>query len=155
MFSALQQGSIIYILEKSNSPILRTGQVVSITQPTFNNSFLATNVDINVKSGDQDMSFKNVPSNQSVFRYDNAIIAETKELMSQEVENMLQNSRNIVNSVTYHNDVIKQCESILKELNPRFAKEQERDEDINNLKNKIGGIESKMDQILSLLADSK
>lgn len=155
MFSALQQGSIIYILEKSNSPILRTGQVVSITQPTFNNSFLATNVDINVKSGDQDMSFKNVPSNQSVFRYDNAIIAETKELMSQEVENMLQNSRNIVNSVTYHNEVIKQCESILKELNPRFAKEQERDEDINNLKNKIGGIESKMDQILSLLADSK
>ena len=155
MFSALQQGSIIYILEKSNSPILRTGQVVSITQPTFNNSFLATNVDINVKSGDQDMSFKNVPSNQSVFRYDNAVIAETKELMSQEVENMLQNSRNIVNSVTYHNEVIKQCESILKELNPRFAKEQERDEDINNLKNKIGGIESKMDQILSLLADSK
>ena len=155
MFSALQQGSIIYILEKSNSPILRTGQVVSIIQPTFNNSFLATNVDINVKSGDQDMSFKNVPSNQSVFRYDNAIIAETKELMSQEVENMLQNSRNIVNSVTYHNEVIKQCESILKELNPRFAKEQERDEDINNLKNKIGGIESKMDQILSLLADSK
>ena len=153
MFSALRQGSVVYILEKGENPVLKVGQVVSITQPNYSSNFLmnGTTVDINVKVNNQNMDFKNVPSSQSVANYNNAVITETKELMSNEVDNMLQSSRSIVDSVAYHNNIITSCESILKELNPRFAKEKERDEDINNLKDKMGGIESKMDKILSLL----
>ena len=153
MFSALRQGSVVYILEKGENPVLKVGQVVSITQPNYSSNFLmnGSTIDINVKVNDQNMDFKNVPSSQSVANYNNAIITETKELMSNEVDNMLQSSRSIVDSVAYHNNIITSCESILKELNPRFAKEKERDEDINNLKDKMGGIESKMDKILSLL----
>lgn len=95
---------------------------------------------------------KNVPGSQSIVTYNNAVIAETKELMSNEVDNMLQNSRSIVDSVPYHNNVIESCEEILKNLNPRFAKEKERDEDISNLKNKIGGLETKMDKLISILS---
>ena len=153
MFSALRQGSVVYILEKGENPVLKVGQVVSITQPNYSSNFLmnGATVDINVKVNNQNMDFKNVPSSQSVANYNNAIITETKELMSNEVDNMLQSSRSIVDSVAYHNNIITSCESILKELNPRFAKEKERDEDINNLKDKMGGIESKMDKILVLL----
>ena len=153
MFSALRQGSVVYILEKGENPVLKVGQVVSITQPNYSSNFLmnGSTIDINVKANNQNMDFKNVPSSQSVANYNNAVITETKELMSNEVDNMLQSSRSIVDSVTYHNNIITSCESILKELNPRFAKEKERDEDINNLKDKMGGIESKMDKILSLL----
>ena len=153
MFSALRQGSVVYILEKGENPVLKVGQVVSITQPNYSNNFLmnGSTIDINVKVNDQNMDFKNVPSSQSVANYNNVIITETKELMSNEVDNMLQSSRSFVDSVAYHNNIITSCESILKELNPRFAKEKERDEDINNLKDKMGGIESKMDKILSLL----
>lgn len=153
MFSALRQGSVVYILEKGENPVLKVGQVVSITQPNYSSNFLmnGSTIDINVKVNNQNMDFKNVPSSQSIANYNNAIITETKELMSNEVDNMLQSSRSIVDSVTYHNNIITSCESILKELNPRFAKEKERDEDINNLKDKMGGIESKMDKILVLL----
>lgn len=153
MFSALRQGSVVYILEKGENPVLKVGQVVSITQPNYSSNFLmnGSTIDINVKVNNQNMDFKNVPSSQSVANYNNAIITETKELMSNEVDNMLQSSRSIVDSVAYHNNIITSCESILKELNPRFAKEKERDEDINNLKDKMGGIESKMDKILNLL----
>lgn len=153
MFSALRQGSVVYILEKGENPVLKVGQVVSITQPNYSSNFLmnGSTIDINVKVNNQNMDFKNVPSSQSVANYNNAVITETKELMSNEVDNMLQSSRSIVDSVTYHNNIITSCESILKELNPRFAKEKERDEDINNLKDKMGGIESKMDKILDLL----
>ena len=153
MFSALRQGSVVYILEKGENPVMKVGQVVSITQPNYSSNFLmnGSTIDINVKVNNQNMDFKNVPSSQSVANYNNAIITETKELMSNEVDNMLQSSRSIVDSVTYHNNIITSCENILKELNPRFAKEKERDEDINNLKDKMGGIESKMDKILSLL----
>ena len=153
MFSALRQGSVLYILEKGENPSLKIGQVVSITQPNYNSNFLmsGSTIDINVKVGDQNMDFKNVPSSQSVTSYNNAITAETKELMSNEVDNMLQSSKNVIDSVSYHENVIQSCEQILKSLNPRFAKEKERDEDIVNLKSKIGGIESKMDKILTLL----
>lgn len=153
MFSALRQGSVVYILEKGENPVLKVGQVVSITQPNYSSNFLmnGATIDINVKVNNQNMDFKNVPASQSVVNYNNAVITETKELMSNEVDNMLQSSRSIVDSVAYHNNIITSCESILKELNPRFAKEKERDEDINNLKDKMGGIESKMDKILSLL----
>ena len=154
MFSALRQGSIIYILEKGETPILKVGQVTGITQPNYNNNFLmnGSTIDISAKVGDQTMDFKNVLGSQSVTSYNNAIITETKELMSNEVDNMLQSSKSIVDSVPYHNNVISACEGILKDLNPRFAREKERDEDISNLKNKIGGIETKMDKILTLLA---
>lgn len=153
MFSALRQGSVVYILEKGENPVLKVGQVVSITQPNYSSNFLmnGATIDINVKVSNQNMDFKNVPASQSVVNYNNAVITETKELMSNEVDNMLQSSRSIVDSVAYHNNIITSCESILKELNPRFAKEKERDEDINNLKDKMGGIESKMDKILVLL----
>lgn len=147
MFSALHQGSSLYILEDKKR--VKIGQVIGITLPT--NTFLGT-VDITVKVGDDTMEFKNVPSSQSVTTYNNVIIAETKELLSNEVESILQNSRAILDSIDYHQEVIASCENALKELNPRFAQEKARDEDINNLKNKIGGIETKMDQILTMLS---
>ena len=156
MFSALRQGGILYILEKGKEPALKIGQVMSITQPNYNSNFLSggSTIDINVKVGEQTMDFKNVPSSQSITTYNNVVITETKELMSNEVDNMLQSSKNIIDSVPYHNSVIKSCEEILKDLNHSIAKEKERDEDISNLKTRIGGIESKMDQVLTLLSKS-
>lgn len=157
MFSALRQGSVLYILEKGEHPSLKIGSVVSVTHPSYGGNFVlgGQTMDINVKAGNETMEFKNVPSSQSIATYNNAIIAETKELMSSEVDNMLQSSKSIVDSVPYHSNVISSCEEILKDLNPRFAKEKERDEDISNLKNKIGGLESKMDKIISILSTDK
>lgn len=154
MFSALRQGSVLYILEKGESPTLKIGQVTSVSQPTYNNNFLmnGSTININVKVGDSTMDFQNVVGSLSVTSYNNVTISETKELMSNEVDNMLQNSKNIIDSIPYHNKVIESCESILRELNPRFAKEKERDEDISNLKNKIGGLEHKMDKLISILS---
>ena len=111
MFSALRQGSVVYILEKGENPVLKVGQVVSITQPNYSSNFLmnGSTIDINVKVNNQNMDFKNVPSSQSIANYNNAVITETKELMSNEVDNMLQSSRSIVDSVTYHNNIITSC----------------------------------------------
>lgn len=153
MFSALRQGSVVYILDKGENPSLKIGQVVSATQPNYSNNFLmnGSTIDLTVKVGDSTVDFKNVPSQQSIVNYNQTVVAETKELISNEVDNMLQSSRSIIDSVPYHQNVMKSCEEILKDLNPRFAKEKERDEDISNLKTKMGGIESKMDKILRLL----
>ena len=64
MFSALRQGSVVYILEKGENPVLKVGQVVSITQPNYSSNFLmnGSTIDINVKVNNQNMDFKNVPA---------------------------------------------------------------------------------------------
>lgn len=153
MFSALRQGSILYILEKGEKPVLKIGQVVSITQPTYNNNFLmnASTLDINVKVGNQSMDFKNVPSSQSTANYNNVFISETKELMSTEVDNILQSSKSIIESVPYYTNVVAGCEEILKEINPQFAKDKERDSRLSSLEDRFGNVESKLDKIFELV----
>ena len=151
MFSALRQGSTLYILEKGEKPSLKMGQVVGVTFP--NTNFLTNNatVNITVKVGESTRELTDVPSSLSVAQQSDLIIAETKDLMSNEVDNLVQSSRNIIESVPYHQNLVESCEEILKGLNPRFAKEKERDEDINGLKREMGEMGSKMDKILTLL----
>lgn len=151
MFSALRQGSTLYILEKGEKPQLKTGQVIGVSFP--NNNFLqgTATVNITVKVGEATKELTDVPSSMSVAQQSDLIIAETKELMSTEVDNLVQSSRNIIESIPYHEKLVASCEEILKGLNPRFAKEKERDEDINGLKKKMGEMGSKMDKILTLL----
>lgn len=64
MFSALRQGSVVYILDKGENPSLKIGQVVSATQPNYSNNFLmnGSTIDLTVKVGDSTVDFKNVPS---------------------------------------------------------------------------------------------
>jgi hypothetical protein len=42
--------------------------------------------------------------------------------MSNEVESLLRNSRQVIESVPYHEKAIESFEGILKDLNPQFAK---------------------------------
>lgn len=149
MFSALRQGSTLYILEKGEKPILKTGQVIGVTFP--NNNFLTNTVNITIKVGEATRELTDVPSSLSVAQQRDLIIAETKDLMSNEVDNLVQSSRSVIESVPYHQSIMESCEEILKGLNPRFAKEKERDEDINGLKKEMGEMGSKMDKILTLL----
>ena len=54
---------------------------------------------------------------------------------------MLANSKSILANVEQHRSNITACERILKELNPVYAKEQERDEAIDSLTKQVNGIQ--------------
>lgn len=162
MFSALRQGSSFYILDKSNVPQLKFGSVVSVSQPTpkYNNSFIPghnyndTVVDVIVKVGDSELKFEKLPSNLSIanFGQSGVVVAESKEAMNAEVEGMLRNSRSILESVPYHQKVLETCDSMLRELNPQFAKEKEQEEKIATLERKMGGMESTLTDIRKMLS---
>lgn len=159
MFSGVRQNNLFYILEKENEPKLRIGQVVSVSnpQPIFNQTYgqnMDQFVDITVKVDNETMEFKKLPASQSIADSgkDGVIVSDSKEVMNNEVESMLQSSQNILNRIDYHKKVVENCNQILRVLNPRLAKEKERDDDISNLKTKIGGLENKMDKILTILS---
>ena len=150
MFSNLRNNSIVYILEKGENPSLRMGQVESISQPRpkfgtpvyaqFNDDKV---LDVKVKVGEEPMDFQNLPFTQSIASYGNTVISDTKEAMNAEVEAMCQTSRQIIDSVPYHQSVLSACEDILRTLNPQLAKEAKEKERIDNM-------ERKLDQLISL-----
>lgn len=153
MFSALRQGSLVYILDKSE-PSLKIGQVVSVSSPL--NQFGAygmtqSTVDITVKVEDKNQEFKQVPSNLNVAPFGNVLIGESKDSIVQEVESMIKLSNQVLDSIEMHKHQVEACEEILKELNPQFAQQKDQEEKISNLEFKLGGIESKIDSIFNML----
>lgn len=151
MFSGLRQNAALYVLDKSEEPKVVMGYVerVSTPHPMYQNynpavSFganLQTAVDITVRIGSDRKEFIGVPSTAVIHSYGDYVLSESKDSMIQEVNAMLANSKSIVANVDQHKSNIAACEKILKELNPVYAKEQERDEAIDNISGRMDRIE--------------
>ena len=155
MFSALSQGSPIYILDKTSSPKYNIGEIVGVSYPKMNPYSVnpQNTVDLKAKIDGEIQEFNSIPSINSIVSYNNGkiIISESKQGLQSEVENILQNSRQILDNIdTYKQNVID-CEDILKQLNPQFAIDKERDERLSNLENRFDGFESKLDKIFNLI----
>ena len=160
MFSALNQGSIIYILDKTERPKFKVGEIISISQPKvdYNSTgqfgqYQTTTVDIKVNINGNTYEYNSIPSSYSVITYNNGKItlSETKQGLQSEVESILQNSKQIVERIDTYKQNIVDCENILKELNPQFAKDKERDERLNSLEERFGGVEDRLDKIINLI----
>lgn len=151
MFSSLQQGNIVYILDKTERPKLKYGEIVGVSVPNFTSLGSTVNLKISIDGTTQD--FNNIPSNNSIISYNNGklTISETKQGLQNEVDSTLQNSRQIIDNIEIYKQNITDCEEILKQLNPQFAKDKERDERLNSLENKFEGVEDKLDQLLNLI----
>ena len=165
MFSGLRTNSLFYILEKGEKPVLKVGQVSSVsnpspkygqypTTPMFGQQ-METVVDVSVKVGDETMEFKQLPSNLSIANLgQNVVVSENKDAMNAEVEAMLRNSRGILESVSYHESVIASCDSILRELNPQLAKEKAQEEKIVGLEDQMGKLSVALSSIQDMLAQA-
>lgn len=151
MFSALSQGSPIYLLDKTSGLEYRTGEIVGVSQPRFNN--FGNTIDLKIKVDDSIQEFNGIPSINSYVSYNNGkvIISETKQGIQNEVEGILQNRQHILENVETYKQEITQCESILKKINPQFAIDKERDERLSNLESRFDGFESKLDKIFNLV----
>lgn len=160
MFQGLRNNSLFYVLDKGENPNLQICQVVSVSNPhtrypSFNNGFtpqpMETVVDVKVKLGDEEVDFKQLPANGQIANDKNLVVSDNKEAMSAEVDAMLRQSKAILESVDYHERVVKSCEGMLQQLNPQIAKEKEQTEKISKLEGKVSGIECKIDKMMGWL----
>lgn len=162
MFSGLRQGTTLYVLDKSEEPKVVTGYVENVTAPhpmykTYNPAVsfgtnMQTVVDIIVKIGNDKKEFVGIPSTSSIHSYGDYVLSENKEGMIQEVDAMLSNSKAVIESVDQHKANIEACEKILKQLNPVYAKEQQRDEAIDNISGRMDRMEDVLARLESMLA---
>lgn len=155
MFGNLRQNSQVYILHKPSN--LEIGVVTLVNAPLKYMQYTPNQTtDIKVDVGGKSSEFKQLPSNMGIAFYDNGntIISDDKESISSEIQNMIKNSKEVLDSIPYHEEVIAKGETLLKELNPEFAKQKEQEEKITNLETKVGGIENKLDTITNLLTQA-
>ena len=162
MFSTLRKGSSIYVLDRTDIPEVKVGYIDNVSMPrpmypTYNPSVsLGTNmsqvVDMTVRIGDNTKEFC-VPSTLSIHSYGDYTLSETKEGMISEVDQLLQTSKDILNSIDKHKANVNAYEDILKKLNPVYAKESERDSAISTLSSRVDGIQDSLDRLEKLLKD--
>lgn len=157
MFSALNQGSLIYILDKTDKLKYNIGEVVGTTIPQFATD--GTNqmvMNIKVKIGDVTTDFNNIPSNSSIVTYNGGknIIAETKQQIQAEVESILHKANYTIEHIEDIKIEAEQAENILKSIDTNYAKDKARDEEIASLKDKVSGVESKLDKILDIVSNT-
>lgn len=156
MFSTLRPDTSIYILDKKNSPVLKRG-IVDIVSPQRSKtgsyygqpSDMVVDITVNIDSTKQE--FKNIPANLNIASDGNIVISETKEALIPEVESLVSLSKQILDSVDYHHSVLENCEQILKDLNPQFAKDKLQEEKICSLETRIGGVETSLTDIKEML----
>ena len=164
MFSGLRQGSLLYVVDKSNLT-LRIGEVTNVSnpknklnQPMYPNvqpfAQQETTVDVQVKFRAEFHNFEQLPSMLSSTSKNNLVVSDNKEAMNMEVDTMMRTSRSVIESVPYHEKALSTCEAMLRELNPQFAKEKEQEEKIDALEEKMGGIENTLNQMMGLLSDA-
>lgn len=152
MFSVLHQGSSVYILDKSSPLTLKIGTVTGVTSPvTYSPYVQNSNIDIVVKVDGETLEFKQLPSSQSLATYSNTVISESKDLMVNEVESLIRNSKQVIDSIPEHESIISSGEEILTQLSPQFAQQKDQELKIGKLETKVGGMESKLDDIYTLL----
>lgn len=163
MFQGLRTGGLFYVLEKGDELKLKIGHVVSVSnpQPKYNQiSSMPTYsnqpemvVDVKVKVGEENVDFKQLNANMNIANSGNVVVSDSKEAMSAEVEGLLRTSRQIIDSVPYHEKVILSCDAMLRELNPQFAKEKEQEEKIGMLEEKMGNIEGTLNDMMGMLSN--
>lgn len=161
MLGSLKQDSIIYILDKTSIPKLTIGKVKSVSSPTpkypSKNPINYLNgvemvVDIEAYTDTESFNLTGLSANSTVDNNGKGIIvSESRDAINSEVEALLDNSRNIVDSIDFHKEVIASCEAMLPMLNPQVAKEKQQEEKINNLEGKICGIENTLVDMKDLL----
>lgn len=161
MFQGLRQGGLFYILEKGNEMNLKIGQVVSVSNPQpkynqFGSSAYGAEmvVDAKVKVDEDVMEFKQLLATANIANSGNLVVSDNREAMSAEVEGLLHSSQQMVESIPYHEKVIASCDTMLRDLNPQFAKEKEQEEKIDALEERMGNIDEKLSKMFSLLSDT-
>ena len=155
MFSALNQGSLVYILDKTDGVKFKIGEIVGTTVPQFAIDGSGMVMKLSIKINGNVAEYNNVPSAATIVSYNNGkfIIAETKQSIQSEVESTLHNANYIIEHIEDYKSQITQCEDVLKELNPQYAKDKARDEEFNNIKKEVAGLREDISKILEVVTN--
>lgn len=160
MFSNLSQNSIMYLLDLHSSPKVLSGPVerVSVPRPKYNtfNPNMEMVVDIIATINGERREFKGVPNGTIAnFGDDAFVLAESRDALNAYINAMLQNSKNVVNSIEKHQKLVVDYEEALQELNPDIRASKENDKAIQTLQDQVEALQKGMQQMLAIMTKNE
>lgn len=157
MFGGLSQGSTLYVLDKTGDiPKLGIATVTAKTEiPLWTQPLQTATIDVTVGYADGSTStFQKLPVNCSIYNYDKAVVAETRELMEQTIDNSERQSQSILDSMSYHEKAVKAYKDMRKQLSPTYAKDKETNERLSSLESSISNLASVVEKMIASSAKS-
>ena len=156
-FQNLRQGSQVFILHKGLSPFYEVGTVENI--PTLQTMNYYPNMpilplDITVRVGEKVIPYQHIPPTAESAKVTSQISGEevcvacSKEAISAELELLISQSVDTINSVDAHKQRIETCKSLLSQLNPEKVKEAKQAQEIDALKDQLAGMKEMVEQLL-------
>lgn len=155
MFSNLSKGNILYGLDRRDKINWFTASIESITpvygkaNPNMFGQLPELRLDIVANVNGERREFKQVPSNNAIadFGETSFVIADNKDSLFNYIKTLRQNSKAIVDSAPYHNSLIPQYDTVLNELVPSSA----NNEEVKALKDEVSSLKSQLAEAISLL----
>lgn len=155
MFSTLSKGNILYGLDRRDKINWFTASIESITpvygkaNPNMFGQLPELRLDIVANVNGERREFKQVPSNNAIadFGETSFVIADNKDSLFNYIKTLRQNSKAIVDSAPYHNSLIPQYDTVLNELVPSSA----NNEEVKALKDEVSSLKSQLAEAISLL----
>lgn len=144
-FQNLRNGNTLYILHKTETPVLEIGKIMNVTPPIpkYGGQFNEMVVDITAEVNGVTTNFQKVPAMFELTDIGgNSVISCSKGAINDEIRAFKQRSEDIINSLDYHQKVIAGCNDIIKVLNPEIAEKEERDRETQELKEEISSLKS-------------
>ena len=153
MFSNLKEKDIIYILDKSNDISVKLGTITHINNtntPYYN--ITPTEIEFNADVNGDNYEFKKIPASMSIYCPNkDIVISDNKEDLLREYDNMVKLSKQVLDSIPYHQKVIESEEAVLAVLNPKYAEVKEQKKQLENLETRVGGVEQGISDIKNML----
>lgn len=155
MFQSVRPNSPIYVLHKGDSPRLETGYVVNqpIPKPKYQipTSFGQPQelvVDLVIKLNESTVNMNSIPAQldiaDSFSNGENLVISDSREAMNSEILSLKQKSIDLLNSIPYHENLIKSYDKILSDFNPEMAEKQAQQQEISKLRSQMDEISRNM-----------
>jgi hypothetical protein len=160
MFQGLTQGAIIPILYK-NEPRVADGKVMAVNthMPTYNPSqpmalLNGPVTDITVQVGNDTIPFAGLPANGVVANFPDKglFISTDRAAILREIESMASASKQVLEQVPAHQKMVKDCETLLIQLQPEKQKEAQQAQEIESLKTQLSEMNGKFDKLVELLS---
>lgn len=162
MFSVVNKGALIYVLDKrGENPVLKQGIVIDTVkmQPQLSQFGMQ---DVNMKlvldmGGGDTMELTDLPGNQNTFTYPNGnvTVSESHDSMQGIISSLKRQSDDIVNGYDRHKELSGIYNDMLMDLNPEYRKNEERDRELQLLKSDMSEMKGMMRQLLEASAGNR
>lgn len=162
MFQSARVNQPIYILYKESVPRIEIGSITQVTQPVYKfptapqfGQMQEQVVDVFANVGGAQRQFQQLPANKESANYvtgGNVFVTVSRDAMNAEIATLKNEAVGIINRVDEERQKIVKYDEILMQLNPEYAENQRREQEIATMKNQMATMASDNAELKSMMA---